>query len=113
MYVPTLVDEVLRGNNAGQTPRLSLKVGCPFLHSHMLQQPGMRGDCSCMQGYLIGNGVTDPEFDGNALAPFARGKALISHALFGDLMSACNGSFWDAQTGVRLFSLEGPTLLAD
>jgi serine carboxypeptidase-like clade 1 len=58
-----------------------------------------------MQGYLIGNGVTDPEFDGNALAPFARGKALISHALFGDLMRACNGSFWDAQGGEQLFCL--------
>ena len=46
--------------------------------------------------------MTDPEFDGNALAPFARGKALISHALYGDLMRACNGSFWDAQGGEQL-----------
>lgn len=32
--------EVLHGNEAGQRPRLNLK------------------------GYIIGNGVTDPEFDG-------------------------------------------------
>ena len=35
-----------------------------------------------MQGYLIGNGVTDPVFDGNALVPFARGNSLISEGLF-------------------------------
>ena len=44
---------VLDGNDAGQEPRLDLR------------------------GYLVGNGVTDPEFDGNALVPFALGKSLI------------------------------------
>lgn len=36
----------------------------------------------CIQGYLVGNGVTDPEFDGNALVPFAHGMGLISDELF-------------------------------
>lgn len=31
---------------------------------------------------MIGNGVTDPEFDGNALVPFAYGMGLISNDLF-------------------------------
>lgn len=35
-----------------------------------------------VQGYLVGNGVTDEEFDGNALVPFAYGMALISNELY-------------------------------
>ncbi len=44
---------MLDGNDAGQEPRLRLR------------------------GYLVGNGVTDPRFDGDALVPFAYGKSLI------------------------------------
>lgn len=36
----------------------------------------------CTQGYMVGNGVTDDEFDGNALVPFAHGMGLISDELF-------------------------------
>ena len=53
----------------------------------------------------MGNGVTDPEIDGNALPSFARGKSLISHALYAALVSACNGSFWDAKEGRRTVAL--------
>lgn len=35
-----------------------------------------------MQGYLVGNGVTDDVIDGNALVPFAHGMGLISDDLF-------------------------------
>lgn len=35
-----------------------------------------------MQGYMIGNGVTDNKFDGNALVPFAHGMGLISNKMF-------------------------------
>lgn len=31
---------------------------------------------------MVGNGVCDPEFDGNALIPFAHGMGLISDNLF-------------------------------
>lgn len=31
---------------------------------------------------MVGNGVTDEEFDGNALVPFAHGMGLISDELF-------------------------------
>lgn len=34
------------------------------------------------QGYLVGNGVADQVFDGNALVPFAHGMGLISDELF-------------------------------
>ena len=47
-----------------------------------------------VQGYLIGNGVTDPEIDGNALVPFARGKSLISEELYQSLHKACEGNFY-------------------
>ena len=35
-----------------------------------------------IQGYLVGNGVTDETFDGNALVPFAHGMGLISDDLY-------------------------------
>lgn len=35
-----------------------------------------------IQGYLVGNGVTDDKFDGNALVPFAHGMGLISDDLY-------------------------------
>ena len=35
-----------------------------------------------MQGYLVGNGVTDMEFDANALVPFTHGMGLISSEMF-------------------------------
>lgn len=35
-----------------------------------------------LQGYLVGNGLTDRQFDGNALVPFAHGMGLISDDIF-------------------------------
>lgn len=53
-----------------------------------------------VQGYLIGNGVTDPEIDGNALVNFAYFKSLISTELYTALVAHCNASYWDVQPGV-------------
>ncbi|BDA42112.1 Serine carboxypeptidase 1 [Coccomyxa sp. Obi] len=75
VYVPTLVSEVLKGNANGESPKINL------------------------QGYLIGNGVTDPEIDGNALVRFAYFKSLISTELYSALALHCNASYWDVQPG--------------
>lgn len=53
------------------------------------------------QGYLIGNGVTDDEFDGNAYLPFAAGKSLITELQLQRAKEACNGSFWEIEGGSR------------
>lgn len=53
VYVPLVTRAVLDGNEAGQEPELRLR------------------------GYIVGNGVTDERFDGDALVPFAYGKSLI------------------------------------
>lgn len=34
------------------------------------------------QGYMVGNGVADTVFDGDALVPFAHGMGLISDDLY-------------------------------
>ena len=39
-------------------------------------------DMTYLQGYMIGNGVTDEQFDGNAVVPFAHGMGLISDGLY-------------------------------
>ncbi|KAJ0792422.1 putative carboxypeptidase C [Helianthus annuus] len=58
VYVPTLSYEVVKGLDAGDKPTLNFK------------------------GYIVGNGVTDDVFDGNALVPFAHGMGLISDELY-------------------------------
>ncbi|XP_028769706.1 serine carboxypeptidase-like 20 [Neltuma alba] len=71
IYVPTLAYEVMKGIEAGARPNLNFK------------------------GYLVGNGCTDDEFDGNALVPFAHGMGLISDELYEEVRVECNGNFYN------------------
>ena len=52
-----------------------------------------------LQGYAVGNGVTDDEVDGNAIIPFAYGKALLSTDLYTEVVHECQGNFWNATKG--------------
>lgn len=74
VYVPTITREIVAGIKNGSSPRINLK------------------------GYLIGNGVTDPVMDGNALVPFVHGMGLIPEDLYLQTVDACNGSFWNITT---------------
>ncbi|GLT64798.1 hypothetical protein SLA2020_372680 [Shorea laevis] len=74
VYVPTLSYEVVKGIDAGTKPVLNFK------------------------GYLVGNGVTDEEFDGNALVPFAHGMGLISDDLYEEVSTACKGNYYKPLT---------------
>ncbi|CAN0859680.1 Serine carboxypeptidase-like 20 [Linum grandiflorum] len=69
VYIPTLAAQIVQGIKARVEPVINLK------------------------GYMIGNGVTDKEFDGNALVPFAHGMALISDDLYEGANSACRGNY--------------------
>ncbi|GKV35921.1 hypothetical protein SLEP1_g44123 [Rubroshorea leprosula] len=71
VYVPTLAYEVVKGIDVGDKPILNFK------------------------GYLVGNGVTDEEFDGNALVPFAHGMGLISDNLYEEVTAACKGNYYN------------------
>ncbi|KAH7571343.1 hypothetical protein JRO89_XS04G0026700 [Xanthoceras sorbifolium] len=70
IYIPTLAAQVHHGIKAGENPVINFK------------------------GYLIGNGVTDPEFDGNALVPFAHGMGLISDDIYEEVKAACGGKYY-------------------
>ncbi|CAI0559704.1 unnamed protein product [Linum tenue] len=48
-----------------------------------------------LKGYMVGNGVTDEAFDGNALVPFAHGMGLISDDLYQETTRECNGNFYN------------------
>ena len=52
-----------------------------------------------LQGYAVGNGVTDDEVDGNAIIPFAYGKALLSTDLYTEVVHECQGNFWNTTKG--------------
>lgn len=54
-----------------------------------------------VKGYMVGNGCTDEEFDGNARVPFAVGKSLISTTLYQRAEAACKGNYWDVEEGSR------------
>ncbi|XP_022719855.1 serine carboxypeptidase 1-like [Durio zibethinus] len=69
IYVPTLASEVVKGIKAGAKPTINFK------------------------GYMVGNGATDSDFDGNALVPFAHGMALISDDIFKEVEAACGGNY--------------------
>ncbi|GMI70872.1 serine carboxypeptidase-like 20 [Hibiscus trionum] len=69
VYVPTLSFELVKGIDAHTKPVLNFK------------------------GYLVGNGVADDEFDGNALVPFVHGMGLISDDLYEEAKNECKGNF--------------------
>ncbi|XP_010678976.2 serine carboxypeptidase-like 20 [Beta vulgaris subsp. vulgaris] len=71
IYVPTLASEVVKGLDAGLKPVINLK------------------------GYMVGNGVTDETYDGNALVPFAHGMGLISNELYQDIITECEGNYYN------------------
>ncbi|KAM7521897.1 hypothetical protein LguiA_011799 [Lonicera macranthoides] len=71
VYVPTLSYEVVKGIDAGVKPILNFK------------------------GYMVGNGVTDDVFDGNALIPFAHGMGLISDDLYKEVTAECQGNYYN------------------
>lgn len=76
IYVPTLGSAVVKGIEALVTPILNFK------------------------GYMVGNGVTDKVFDGNALVPFVHGMGLISEDQFQDAVDACKGNYYDTADSV-------------
>ncbi|KAL8516539.1 hypothetical protein ACS0TY_014979 [Phlomoides rotata] len=71
IYVPTLAYEVVKGTDAGLKPTLNFK------------------------GYLVGNGVCDDVFDGNALVPFTHGMGLISDELYEEVSTECHGNYYN------------------
>ncbi|KAK7256196.1 hypothetical protein RIF29_29634 [Crotalaria pallida] len=71
IYVPTLAHEIVKGIDAGVKPKLNFK------------------------GYMIGNGVTDEKFDGNAIVPFAHGMGLISDQIYEEVKKQCNGNYYN------------------
>ncbi|KAF8015380.1 hypothetical protein BT93_H1015 [Corymbia citriodora subsp. variegata] len=48
-----------------------------------------------MQGYMVGNGIADEKFDGNAFVPFAFGMGLISSDIYKACQITCGGRFYD------------------
>ncbi|OEL37886.1 Serine carboxypeptidase 1 [Dichanthelium oligosanthes] len=74
VYVPTLSHEVVKGIHEGVKPTINFK------------------------GYMVGNGVCDTAFDGNALVPFAHGMALISDDIYKEAYTACQGNYWNGSS---------------
>ncbi|XP_010527286.1 PREDICTED: serine carboxypeptidase-like 20 isoform X2 [Tarenaya hassleriana] len=87
IYVPTLASEVVNGIKGSVKPVINFK------------------------GYLIGNGVADQDYDGNALVPFAHGMGLIPDKLFKTVTAACDGNFSRPKDGKCLSQLWKVNLL--
>ncbi|KAF3543984.1 hypothetical protein DY000_02000673, partial [Brassica cretica] len=67
--IPAMVQEISKGNDLGFKPQINL------------------------EGFVIGNPVTDTEFEHNQRIPFAHGMALISDELYESLERSCKGNY--------------------
>ncbi|KAK9983230.1 hypothetical protein SO802_032755 [Lithocarpus litseifolius] len=67
--VPILVQQISAGNEGGIEPLINL------------------------QGYLLGNPITDQGSDGNSAIPYAHGLGLISDELYESLKRTCGGEY--------------------
>ncbi|KAE8668752.1 Serine carboxypeptidase 1 [Hibiscus syriacus] len=75
IYVPTLSFELVKGIDAHTKPVLNF------------------------MGYLVGKGVTDDDFDGNALVPFAHGMDFpFNGSLWKEAKNECKGNFYNSLT---------------
>ncbi|KAE8671013.1 Serine carboxypeptidase 1 [Hibiscus syriacus] len=74
IYVSTLASQVVKGIKDGAKPKINFK------------------------GYMVGNGVTDPVFDGNSFVTFAHGMALISDDIFEVVVASCGADFTNSST---------------
>jgi len=82
IYVPTLARQIMWGNKQNPSTAINLK------------------------GILVGNGVTDEMYDGNAYIPFIAGHSLIPDFLYTALQQSCDGEYWNA-TGQQCNDLMG------
>ncbi|KAI4315088.1 hypothetical protein L6164_027934 [Bauhinia variegata] len=67
--VPIVTKYISDANEAGETPKINLK------------------------GYVVGNPVTDPNFDFNSRVPFSHRMALISDDLYESAERTCRGEY--------------------
>ncbi|CAF1697605.1 unnamed protein product [Brassica napus] len=67
--IPAMVQEISKGNDLGFKPQINL------------------------EGFVIGNPVTDTEFEHNQRIPFAHGMALISDELYESLERSGKGNY--------------------
>lgn len=76
IYVPTLAFEIAKGIQSHAKPVINLK------------------------GYMVGNGVTDPIFDGDAYAfiPFVHGMGLISDTMYENVQATCKGPDYNSKS---------------
>jgi len=72
IYVPTLAQQVMLGNQQNPATKINMK------------------------GILVGNGVTDQVFDGNAWVPFIYGHSFISDPLYEEIVASCGENIWNA-----------------
>ncbi|CAA2955665.1 serine carboxypeptidase-like 7 [Olea europaea subsp. europaea] len=68
---PMVSMEIVRGNEAQLQPQMAF------------------------QGYIIGNGLTDPNIDFNARIPYAHGMALISKEYYELAKQSCDGKYYN------------------
>ncbi len=79
VYVPTLAQQVVLGNKNPSLPIFLVDFNNldTFIN---------------IKGILVGNGVTDQVFDGNALVPFIWGHSLIPDDMYNEVEFISNSS---------------------
>lgn len=84
-------------------------VYVPLLAEAIVQhnQAASGNDGINLVGYMVGNGVTDDYYDGQAQVEFAYGMDLIDTSMFRYIQDACKGQYWNATRGSRCWDALG------
>lgn len=93
VYAPMLAAEILARNKAEAMADAAAAAGGSSSSSVRLWTRVR------LQGYMLGNGVTDDVAELNGQVEFAYGMGLIDPATYEGLVAACNGSYWNATAG--------------
>ncbi|KAL5134145.1 Serine carboxypeptidase 1 [Glycine soja] len=92
-YLKGIINSALKGLD--DTPQPKSKAGARPLEAKRLKALRIQWAQYYLKGYMVGNGVTDEQIDGNALVPFVHGMRLIPDELFEEVNRECNGNFYD------------------
>ncbi|XP_037493466.1 serine carboxypeptidase-like 2 isoform X3 [Jatropha curcas] len=82
--LPAIVQQISNGNEEGMEPLINLKVLFKKKKKNL-------------KGYILGNPITDPNFDTNSKVSYAHGMGLISDELYESLKRSCRGNYVDIE----------------
>jgi predicted lipid-binding transport protein (Tim44 family) len=93
--VPLLARRIVRAQKQHRSPEASARISqAPSATATAAAAPasGAAADDINLQGYIIGNGVTDDRYDSNSQVDFAWGMGLLDPITYASVQATCHVS---------------------